>query len=254
MARNFNGTTDFVSGLIGDAAATTAITIAGIVRRNANGSSDCIWNSNTALNSPKLALYVNAVNTIVLETNAGNTSTSTMTYLTAEGWALIAGTKPAGTSVARLHKYVYGTDTFTHENGTGNCLDVSFSATEWQIAKYSTAAWLAGDVELVGVWKRELSDAEIETLPFTLQNWYAAAPNGLWHLDQSLTTQNVVDATGGGASQTALTGTTIATSQLPVFNRGGDILTLLSRTTAAATIVSRRTLEPRAGSRGVPWI
>lgn len=253
MARTFNGTTEFISGSIGDAAATTGITIAALIRRNVNGTSHCVWNANTALNTPKLALYLFSTNVIVFETDGGN-ALSTMTVLTAEGWCLVAGTKAAGTATPRFHKYVYGTDAWTHQNGGATVPNVAATNTGWQIGKYSTNAWFNGDIELVGVWKRDLSDAEIETLPFTLQSWYAAAPNGLWHLDQSLTTQNVVDATGGGASQTAITGTTIAASQLPVFNRGGDLLTLLSRTTAAAGIVSRRTLDPRAGARGVPWI
>lgn len=254
MARNFNGSTAFISGSVGDAAATTVISIVALVRRNVNAVSHCVWNANTALNTPKLALYLNDTNHIVFETNQTSPSASAMTILTAEGWCLVAGTKAAGTVAPRLHKYVYGTDAWTHQAGGATCPDVTFTNTGWQIGKYSTVSWFNGDIELVGVWKRELSDAEIETLPYLLMNWYAAAPNGLWHLDQSLTTQNVVDATGGGASQTGITGTTIATSQLPVFNRGGDLLTLLSRTAAAAGIVSRRTLDPRAGARGVPWI
>jgi hypothetical protein len=80
--------------------------------------------------------------------------------------------------------------------------------------------FFGGDIAAAGMWGRVLSDAEVELLTFTLIGWHAAVPTALWHLDQSATTQGVSDLTGGGANQSALTGTTVSTNSVPLFNYG----------------------------------
>ena len=224
--RTFNGTNAFISGSIGDMAATTEITIAAICSRAANGATHLIWNGNTALNSPRLALYFNSSNQLVFETNAGNASSSSFTVQTTDGWTFVCGRKAAGTVTATLSKYSYSAGTFTHQSGTGNTADVTAgnTPTGWQIGKYSSIGWYNGSVLLVGVWKRELGQDEIERLPFSLKAWLAARPNGLLYLNQADTGTNVLDITGGGGSQTGITGTTVATTSVPIFNRGGEVM------------------------------
>lgn len=139
---------------------------------------------------------------------------------TADGWTLVAVTKAGGVATPRGHKYVYGTNTWTHANGAGTVSDAgaalgsdgTIEFGRWDnYSEYATA-----DIAVGAVWDRVLTDAEVELLAHSLTSWSAAAPAGMWILDQSATTQTVADATGGGANQTAITGTAVSANSAPI--------------------------------------
>ena len=151
-----------------------------------------------------------------------NTRDSTNAGVTADGpWVMQAVTKATGTVVSRAHKYDYSTNAWVHEDMAvtlANNTTPTGSAYLMNRPTASTAAACSGDHAVYGVWDTPLTDAQIENLPFSLAAWFQVQPKGLWVLDQQATGQKVVDLSGGGANESALTGTTVSTLSVPVFN------------------------------------
>jgi hypothetical protein len=237
VARNFNGTTDYLTGTVGALSGMDAgpITIAAIIRLDANTpGSSIIYAGGGDVTGVDLGIYDGLF-------YLGSQEPSLATASTADGWHLVAANKAAGTATPRWHKYVISSDTWTHTNAgstMGDGVAVAGGDT-LQIGRWGTASTrFVGDIAIVGVWDRVLTDAEIELLPFSLQAWYASAPKACLLLDQATAATSVVDLTGGGANITGGTGTTVATSSLPIFSYGFDSLAPHSVPGAAGTNAS----------------
>lgn len=264
MARTFDGTDDFITHSIGGCNITGPHSIAAIVRRNVNSVKHTIISlTDSSTVNERIRMGLNDSDArVIYATDGQGGATASVTLVASEGWALVAGNKPAGTSTPRLHKYVYGTNAWVHANGDITRVDNTAPGTGGKVLfgrrTSATPDYLNGDTLLIGVWNRELSDAEFERLPFSLLHWHASAPVGLWLLDQSLTTQNVVDFTGNGANQTAITGTAVATNHPPVWNRGHEMVTVTVTAPAAGQPTMRRWggvphLMPGPRLRGRSW-
>lgn len=158
-----------------------------------------------------------------LKLGGSSASAPTIKLLTAEGWCLLAVTKATGTVAPRFHKYVFSTNTWTHENSSTSIANNSAPSTTVTIgANVAAQDFFGGDIAIEGFWNVVLADAQIESLAYNLNAWWAPAqPKGLWLLDQAATTQKVVDLSGGGANESAITGTAVGTSSVPVFGYGG---------------------------------
>jgi hypothetical protein len=158
--------------------------------------------------------------------NGAVDSNSTFTVSASEGWVLLAATKTSGTTTVRLHKYVYSTNTWTHQNtAAGTSADQATSGTMnasigSSLASGTVSGSFDGDIAVVGKWNVVLADNQLESLSTSLNAWWQAPPAVLFTLDQSATGQLVRDLTGGGANQSAIVGTTVSTSSLPVFSYG----------------------------------
>ena len=157
---------------------------------------------------------------------------TSLTFTVADGWCLIACSKASGTTTPRFHKYVYSSNAWTHENGTGNIADPSTPGSNAYLGGIHGSNYWNGDIELVGTWNVALTDAQIESLPFSLTAWYQEAPKGLWPLYQQATGQPVLDVSGGGANQSSIVGTTVSTSSVPVFSYGGPTRRVLKQPAA----------------------
>jgi hypothetical protein len=157
------------------------------------------------------------------------------TSITANTFYLAGFSKAAGTTLPRFHWLDMTTNTWTHENATGGIADSTTPVTPvTYIGRHRNVdSTFNGAINLVAVWNRVLTDAEFEALSYGLLPWYASAPAAGWLLDQSATTQNVLDWTGGGANQTSLTGTGIDVNSVPSFSYGMPPL-YLERQPAAA--------------------
>lgn len=234
MARNFAAGSYIKFGVGGLASiAQSASTMAAIVRRNANLSSDTIISFETASLS-ELTFFIGNSSDDLLRwcTQAGTADTIPISLTTAEGYALVAVNKAAGTVNPRGHKFVYGTNTWSHADSATTAPDTAtISGGFVQIGRLYTVSTFdfVGDIAIVGAWTRSLSDAEIEQLAFSLHAWKSSAPDGLWLLDQSDTGQAVLDWSGGGSNQTSLTGTTVSTTSVPGFGYGHPVLILPTR-------------------------
>lgn len=146
----------------------------------------------------------------------GNSSKSTFTLTNADGYVLAGGGKATGTAAPRMHKYVYSTNTWTHEDGDTALANNTGTTAVVALGDWELSDFLAGDIAVAAVWKRQLTDAEVEALAHSLTAWYASAPDALWVADQVATSMAVPDLTGGGANQSSITGTTVAATSAPL--------------------------------------
>lgn len=217
MARTFDGSDDVIhcslGALTGQTAAGTFVVVA---RRGANSTFHTLVGLHNSGGSNTLYVQLNPSNNLIIGSGGGEES-SMFTTTTSDGWCLLAVTKASGSATPRFHRYVYSTNTWTHQDG-GSSIDNGSSPgsggtyrTAWQ-----TGDLFNGDLAAVGIWDTPLSDAQIECLAHSLMQWYGMSPKAFWLFDQSSTTQPVMDLTGGGANQSSLTGTTVATLGAPI--------------------------------------
>jgi hypothetical protein len=226
VARAFDGTNDEIRVAIGNCNITGAITMAAIFRRGATGAYHGIvalhQSGGTAEYSLEISDSTNQVDFTGITSwpDAGGGL-----GLTAVGWYCVTVTKAAGTSTPRGTVYAYSTNTQARSNGNTTLADqTSVSGGTVRFGEWQDVDDFEGDLLVAGIWNRQLSDAEVDLLPFALNAWVSAAPSGLWLFEQSAVSQNVVDLTGGGANQSgtggAITQTTISSIGQPVFNYG----------------------------------
>lgn len=158
------------------------------------------------------------------EINGGTVTAAGFPTVSANTWYCLVMSKPAGTTVARLHLYNYGTDTWTHANTSSTTALPSGTASSLEIgAQGLFARYFDGDVAATAMFTRELNDNTCESLAYSLQSWVAADPFGLWVLDQHATTQAVKDWTGRFTSPTD-TATSISANSVPVFSYGHPVI------------------------------
>ncbi len=223
-ARHFTQTGDVITTGLGTMGfAFGPGTIAAVVRRTATPSGSgmfIIWAG--ASNSPPgfdLALLSSGV--VNLSDAVGNTA-STAT-LTVNKWYLVAISKASGTVAGRAHIYDYVTNTWTHQACTGTIANSGVPTTKVSLGNAGSGSGFGfdGDIAAIGVWNVVLSDDQVEALAYDLHSWFAPAqPKGLWLLDQDSTSQKVIDLSGGGANQSGITGTSLSSTSVPVFNYG----------------------------------
>jgi len=225
MACNFGSAGDVVGGSIGACGfAFGPGTVATILRRTTDGTVQVVvFIGNNAVGERHQFALLND-DTIQLRLTAGSVTSST-TVTSAMGWVLIAASKASGTATPRFHKYVYSTNAWTHEDGGGTEGNNGAPSGDAYVGNYvNFDAGMRGDIAVAGIWNVVLTDAQVESLAFTLAGWFAAAqPKGLWVLDQNSTAQNVMDLSGGGAILNARIGTSVSTSSVPVFNYGAGV-------------------------------
>lgn len=181
-------------------------------------------------------------------------------------WVFLAVTKPDGDGVTPSGwMYRYDTNAWSTASGVGTVNEDSSTIATVRIGNSENADfWFIGDIAVDAGWSRALTDAEIRQLPFSLQAWHASAPTFGHLLDQQATGQNVIDWTGGGANQTALSNTSVATSALPVFSYGFEVSTPHSAPAAGgdatptpaatAVVVSTPAATVSAGSTATPAV
>jgi hypothetical protein len=215
FTRDFDGATHRIRltpGAVTDSGAFPRTFVA-IVRRFSSSTADnealVALNATTDVNSA-ISFHTNNTLRLMVDGAAG-VSFSTFTVLPSDGWVLVAAGKASGTATPRMHKYVYNTATWTHQDGSAAIANGTLGATE----TIELGAWFNGvegaDVRLAvgGVYDSNLSDANLETAPLALQALLNLTPAALWRLDQASTSIAVNDLTAGGADQTSVTGTTV---------------------------------------------
>jgi hypothetical protein len=147
----------------------------------------------------------------------GTGSAMTSPTMVTGSWYLVGHCKATGTATPKLHVYDYGASTWTHQNGSGTQANSSIPVTRAAFgAIQATGNNWDGDILMGAVWNVQLTDLQFEQLAYDRNAWFAsAAPVAYWELYQDATTQSVTDATGGGANQSAISGTSISAAVLP---------------------------------------
>lgn len=104
---------------------------------------------------------------------AGGFAQASTTTPVSDGWVAVAYTHPGGiASAGRFHKYVFATDTWTHEVGTGGTVQslLSDPTGSFIIGRFvagSAGNAANGDYAFMAVYPSEITDAVLETMVTT---------------------------------------------------------------------------------------
>lgn len=219
VARTFGAATDqIVVSRGGFSAPPAAVTFGFVMRPNfAAANADVLT---IPASSGYYSLFVTSARKFELFRNGGGGNPVSLTALTTAGtdWWAVFVTKAAGTATPRFHfKDLTTGAAWVHEDATATTIDSSATGSSIDIGKGTLFASSAiFDLAGAAVWNSALSDAQIEALissnRASTSVWLAASPQALWVLDQSSTATAVTDQTGGGATETAHTGTSVLSS------------------------------------------
>ena len=137
-----------------------------------------------------------------------------------DSWQILGYSKASGTTAVRFHRKELGTGSWTHRPGAGSIANDASSVTRVEFGRFMGGAFsssLDGHLAVAAVFPTQLSDAAFESIQTTpaTATLVSLGAVGLWELNQESTATSVVDRTGGGADQTAITGTTAVTGDDP---------------------------------------
>lgn len=244
MARSFDGSGDDVRVAGGAAGGSGYGTFAAILKRGANGALQAVIGLGVNdRQHTRIAFSLHTNDQIIWDGDVFAQSGSGLTITTTDGWVFICAAKATGTATTSYWKYSYSGDSWTTSTSSESVGNWSTDTDEAYLGGYfdtifgtSPVDVFTGDLAIAAHWKnRVLTDAEIRLLPFTLLAWLAATPSALWLLDQAATTINVPDLTGGGANQTAVDGTAVSTSSVPLFSYGASALVAIPAVAVSVT-------------------
>jgi hypothetical protein len=245
----YDGTNDEIRTSIGSCNLTGAITMVVVARRNSTAYNALIG-IHTSGGTPTYSLEVEDNGTGNRWDFCGDTASGGLTWVNADGWTLLCISKSAGTVTPRGHKYVYSTDSWTHANWAttegdkGSAAGGTVRFGEWQDVDD-----FAGDLAAAAIFDRALTDAEVELLAHSLNNWHALAPVGFWIFDQGAVSMPLQDMTGNGANESAITGTAVATSA-PSLSYGAPIRRVTKQPAGGAPVeVVLAGAQPAASGR-----
>jgi hypothetical protein len=200
---------------VGSGVAQAPVTLAAICRATDFGNWRPVYGTNGS------TFFLTSGGGAIRYEENGTNSDSPVIRVTANEWVVIAITKAAGTVAPRFHHYRYSNNTWAHENAGAATAAANHTGANIFVGGQPayTNFWL-GEIEVIGHWKRVLTDAEIENLPFSLQAWYAAQPNILMKCDNG---SRLVDLRQDATFSSADAGVTASTVSVPVFNYGDGI-------------------------------
>lgn len=163
-------------------------------------------------------------------------------------WQLVGQSKASGSNVYRWHYWNYTTNSAkTHTNGSGTHANPG-TITAFNIGQGDNRG--NGLIAVVGVWKRVLSDAEIDSLcTSSLADWASLAPDALWPLN--VAAASVVDVTGNGNNAASVSGTISAGADPPGFSYS---LAAAAPPTAAAQKLPPHLLSLLAARNQAMWL
>lgn len=182
-------------------------------------------------------------------------NSGTLKFLAADGWCIVGVSKATGSQTPRYHKYVVSSATWTHQAGGGAIADGLATTTGTEMIGNVGGDFFTGDIAAVALFNRVLADQEIESLAGSWETWLSYQPVGAWLLDSD-TAVNLIDWTGGGANQSAVTGTSVQAASVPAWNQsdggwpatvapaaGGTDATVTPTTVAAVAAVPAPALD-----------
>lgn len=229
MGRNFNGSASLTCS-VGGLGAFNFGTMVALCRRtdesNWHGIVTTVQSGGTAYEAYLDIAPSSHASASAIWSSWGSTDNSgTLKFNSSNGWCIIACTKATGSATPRYHKYVLSTQTWSHGNGGGAVANAT--STPGGTVKFGAVDtdMLNGDIAAAALYDRALADQEVESLASCWEAWLGYGPVGAWLFDQDATSQSLLDWTGGGANQSAITGTTVQTASLPLFSQSdGGVL------------------------------
>lgn len=179
-------------------------------------------------------IYWTSNNQFTSDAALGNYSGST-------GWEIWIISRASGSTTPRFHRYRFDTGLWTHANGgaaTGNSPDGAI--TSHIVGSFDATNYGDYSMAVAGAINATMSDAAAEAagLETSLAHWVSTF-SIVWPFNQASTSDTITDATGGGANQTAISGTSVDADEPAGFSYGGadqgEIAAILPRLTSALT-------------------
>lgn len=252
MARTFRAAfSDVITLAAGSVSGMGGKTFGAVLRRAADGVRHTILTSESGTPTNRYYFQLQADDTLRLWVG-GATSASTTTVTSADGWVFVAISKASGTQTPRFHFYKAGT--WTHEDGSATIADGTGPA-QWEIGREASGNYFDGDIEAIAKWNLEMSDAKVESLVGSWQAWTSFPTDQIWRLDQGDAGLAVKDLSGGGAHQSAISGTVVATNHPPIpATYGHDTYTYYKAPTASTTVTpTAKAITASFGSPSVAY-
>lgn len=255
--RELDGVDDEIQCATGGLSGLTYGTLAVLAKRMSTGTVDTIITPHTAAGTGAgLRTEWTEFNDITLRDSAG--ALSTVGGHGTVVWRLLVWRKATGSATPRLSIYDYGTATWTHANGNAAIADGTAPSTTGTIRfgigqfggrghyRIAAAAYWSNNVKWATDATGDLA-IELAGLHTAYQKWIDATPSASWKFNQASTGTAVADSTGGGADQSAITGTTVVTGDDPTGFSFGGAATVTGATALSA--VGTLTAAARATSR-----
>ncbi len=214
--RNFDGVNDNITLALGSLGfAFGPGTIVAILRKADDlGTENVVYVGISGTTARYALLFSTTVPRLrcgVTEINAP----ASITVTAAEGWVLIAAAKATGTSAVRFHKYVFGTATWVHDDGTTVANSAVPTTNAFIGSTHTPSSFFHGDLGIAGVWSSVLTDGQIEALVIEEQEWIDAAPAALWPTAEFGDDTTTLLDTIGAADESARTGTSAVADDVP---------------------------------------
>jgi len=220
--RDFDGTDDRIIASLGNNNLTGAWTMIVGCRKDA----DSIWGplmviENSAGTAVQVGIFIADTNPgrpgVIWGTNSNALASAAGTNVQqADGWVIVAFSKASGSVAPRGHVYKAGA--WTHADmATAVANQASFAGGRVVFGSSLAANFFNGKIGFAYIFNgTALSDSQFEALDGGSKSTYLAlGPSGGWEFNQSAVGTSVTDLTGNGADQTAITGTTVTTSDAP---------------------------------------
>lgn len=235
-------------------------TIVGLIERNSIDVAHTWFGAHVAAGGTRLNLGWTQFNDAVWRDD--QTQAVISNQGTASIWRLFVVRKALGDTVPRWSLYNYSTVSWSHHNSINSIVDSVAPGTDGDIkfSRQGISQFFDGRVAARAAWSNLLpwaadttGDAAIEAagLETAYQNWIDNNPSAAWRFNQSVTTENVVDDTGGGADQLSISGTTVVTNDDPpgfdfsLAQGGGSLVTSISDDARANMLTDRGLTEPQ---------
>jgi hypothetical protein len=198
---------------------TGAFTIALVIKRMANTVWHALIEGLTSANAVAWAVELSGVdNSVSMET--GGTAVTNSSVVAADGWVGIVVSKPAGTSGMSLDLYK-GSWAARTTTGSGNGNPASQTGGSIITGRYGVVSGDDADVQYAAaaIWNgTQLTQAQAQALvPGSAALWDAngaGAPTEHWEFNQASVGTSITGRKGV-SSQTAITGTSVVTSDDP---------------------------------------
>lgn len=133
-------------------------------------------------------------------------------------WCWYVLTKGTGSVVPRWHRLDISAGTaWVHQNDTGNVGDGSGPIDNIYLGGNGSASntW-RGRIAAAAAWSTALSDVQVEAAcTLAAADLLAASPGWMVRLNQASTATSVLDDTGNGGDQSAISGTTVDADEPP---------------------------------------
>lgn len=226
--RDLNGSSDYITlsaGTVPAGISAGDFTLAFIGSLDTVGRWNTLIDLLTSGNANEFDFVVTSSNVLSLVRGSGGAggTVGTVTGI-GTGAQYLSISKASGTQAPVGRRYIYSTDAWTHTTSGSTMPNASGAVAKIVLGAFeNTADFIDGQYAAAVVWDRVVPQDEQMNFPFSLLAILASNPVALVLLDQSSTSQKIVDLTGHGANESAIVGTSVSTTSLPVFSYGAPM-------------------------------